>query len=197
MPNGSTRLIRPAACCWVGQLDRSADLYARVRDIQDRADTAGTDAVTLLHNLAGLAYSRMDYPQAETCALAAVARRRATSGAHAVEVAADLAVLAAAVSAQHRHDKARAAPLKRPNTSSAPAASPSAPTDPIIPPPSLSAATRPQRPRRRSERHSRSPDQRTFEREGRMAPGRGNAQWTWRRSRGPSLVTRAVGVRLL
>ena len=92
----------------LGQVDRAAHLYARVQHIQDRAGTAVADAATLLHNLAGLAYTRQRYPQAEAYARRAVTHRQTAAGPDTVEVAADLAVLAAAVAAQHRHDEARA-----------------------------------------------------------------------------------------
>jgi hypothetical protein len=70
----------------LGQFDRAADLYTRVHDIQDRAGTAEADTATVLHNLAGLAYARMDYPRAESYALAAVARRHAVAETDTVEV---------------------------------------------------------------------------------------------------------------
>jgi tetratricopeptide (TPR) repeat protein len=91
----------------LGQFDRAANLYARVHDIQDRADTPAANAATLLHNLAGLAYARQHHAQAEAYARRAVTERHTAAGPHTVEVAADLAVLAAAVAAQCRHDEAR------------------------------------------------------------------------------------------
>jgi tetratricopeptide (TPR) repeat protein len=65
-----------------------------------------TDQATLLHNLAGLAYAREQFPQAEAHARHAVRLRREVRTA-TVELAADLAVLGAAITAQGRHDEAR------------------------------------------------------------------------------------------
>jgi tetratricopeptide (TPR) repeat protein len=91
----------------LGDYDRAADLYARVAQLQRGAGIDRADAATLEHNLSGLEYARGNYPQAEFRARRAVDRRRGTPGATEVEIAADLAVLAASVAAQRRYTEAR------------------------------------------------------------------------------------------
>ena len=91
----------------LGDYDRAGDLYARVAQLQREAGIGVAEAATLEHNLSGLEYARGNYPQAEFRARRAVDRRRGTPGATEVEVAADLAVLAAAIAAQRRYAEAR------------------------------------------------------------------------------------------
>jgi tetratricopeptide (TPR) repeat protein len=80
--------------------------YAEVENLFRAYAFTLTDQATLLHNLAGLAYARQRFPQAEAHARHAVRLRREVRTA-TVELAADLAVLGAAITAQGRHDEAR------------------------------------------------------------------------------------------
>jgi tetratricopeptide (TPR) repeat protein len=89
-----------------GAFDRAAHCYATVGRLLGEAGAAPADAASLQHNLAGLAYARQRYAQAESHARRAVALRRQAPGATKVDVAADIAVLAAAIAGQHRHDEA-------------------------------------------------------------------------------------------
>jgi len=88
----------------LGSFDRAARWYARVGTLH--ADLP-VDAASLHHNLAGLAHARRRYRQAEVHARRAVALRGQVRPANAVTVAADVAVLAAALAGQHRYDEAR------------------------------------------------------------------------------------------
>jgi tetratricopeptide (TPR) repeat protein len=86
-----------------GRFDEAARRYAEVQQLGLRpAETA-----TLQHNLAGLANARQDYAAAERHARHAVRLRRADRTATAVEVAQDVAILAAAVAGQQRYAEAR------------------------------------------------------------------------------------------
>jgi tetratricopeptide (TPR) repeat protein len=90
----------------LGDYDGAAACYARVGAIHRDHGAAPAQAATLQHNLAGLDYARRRYPQAESHARHALALRHRTRGA-TVEIAADLAVLASALAAQHHLDQAR------------------------------------------------------------------------------------------
>jgi tetratricopeptide (TPR) repeat protein len=72
-----------------------------------RARLNHSDTATLHHNLAGLAHAQYRYELAEQHAQRALIWRRADPRATAVDVAQDVAVLAAAVAGQHRCDEAR------------------------------------------------------------------------------------------
>ena len=89
-----------------GEFVRAQQLYTQVERI--RAETGASDGqlADLHHNLAGLAYARQRYPQAERHARQAVSLRHA-AGANAATQAADRAVLAAALAALHKFDEAR------------------------------------------------------------------------------------------
>jgi tetratricopeptide (TPR) repeat protein len=87
-----------------GDHDEAHRLYTRIRDLLPDAD-AGRQA-DLHHNLAGLAYARERYEQAERYARRAVELRRAT-GAPELGLAPDRAVLAAVLAARHHYDEAR------------------------------------------------------------------------------------------
>lgn len=91
----------------LGELDLAAGWYARVARIQDEAGAAPADAAALQHNLAGLAYARQRFPEAEAHARRAVDLRRRAPGSTDVELAAERAVLGATLAAQHRYDEAR------------------------------------------------------------------------------------------
>jgi tetratricopeptide (TPR) repeat protein len=91
----------------LGEYDRAADIYAWVRQVQQNIGAGSADAATLEHNLSGLEYARGCYPVAELHARRAVDQRRRAAPDTSIEFAADLAVLAASVAAQHRHDEAR------------------------------------------------------------------------------------------
>lgn len=88
----------------VGDHDQAHRLYTRIGDLLP-ADDAGLQA-DLHHNLAGLAYARERYDQAERYARQAVELRRA-AGASELGLAPDRAVLAAALAARHHYDEAR------------------------------------------------------------------------------------------
>jgi tetratricopeptide (TPR) repeat protein len=89
----------------LGEYDRAAGCYARVAQLLGAA--TGPDAAGLQHNLAGLAYARGRYAEAETHARSAVAlRQQARAGA--VDLAADRAVLGSAVAKQGRLAEAAA-----------------------------------------------------------------------------------------
>jgi tetratricopeptide (TPR) repeat protein len=86
-----------------GRFGDAARHYGRLA----RTPLDPSDAATLHHNLAGLANAQYRYGVAERHARRALLLRRADPRATAVAVAADMAVLAAAVAGQHRHDEAR------------------------------------------------------------------------------------------
>ncbi len=90
----------------LGAYDQAARCYAEVAGIYHEYPPTLADQASLDHNLAGLAYAREQYPRAESHARLAVMLRRQAKAAE-VDLAADLAVLAAAVAAQDRHDEAR------------------------------------------------------------------------------------------
>jgi tetratricopeptide (TPR) repeat protein len=92
----------------LGEYDRAAGLYARVRRINQDSGASAADVATLEHNLAGLEYSRGRYPQAEAHARHAVALRRQVPRVAQVDIVADLAVLGSAVARQDRYQEARA-----------------------------------------------------------------------------------------
>jgi tetratricopeptide (TPR) repeat protein len=90
----------------VGEFGQAQTLYTRVQRIQQETGAGAGQLADLHHNLAGLAYARRRYQQAEMHARQAVSLRRAARG-NATGVAADTAVLAAILTARHRHDEAR------------------------------------------------------------------------------------------
>jgi tetratricopeptide (TPR) repeat protein len=90
----------------VGEFERAQQLYARVEQIREEAGASDGQLADLHHNLAGLAYARQRYPQAERHARQAVSLRHAT-GADAASLAADRAILAAALAALDNVDEAR------------------------------------------------------------------------------------------
>ena len=89
-----------------GRLAEAEDWYVQVAQVQERWGAGVTEAAALEHNLAGLAHARRDYPAAERHAREAVRLRRSASDTTAVDVAQDVAVLAAAVAGQGRLDEA-------------------------------------------------------------------------------------------
>jgi tetratricopeptide (TPR) repeat protein len=91
----------------LGSYDEAAHWYARVAALHQAAGVRPGDAATLQHNLAGLEYARARYPRAESHARRALALRRQAPDATDVDVATDLAVLAAAVARQQRPGEAR------------------------------------------------------------------------------------------
>jgi len=90
----------------VGEFEQAQQLYARVEQIRQEAGADDGQLADLHHNLAGLAYARQRYPQAERHARQAVSLRHAAGG-DAARLAADRAVLAAALAALHNFDEAR------------------------------------------------------------------------------------------
>jgi tetratricopeptide (TPR) repeat protein len=92
----------------LGAYEWAAHFYDRVQRVQSESGASTADEATLQHNLAGLAYARQQYRLAESFASRAVALREKVAGPHSVQLAQDLAVLAAAVAGQGRHDEARA-----------------------------------------------------------------------------------------
>jgi tetratricopeptide (TPR) repeat protein len=91
----------------LGEYDKAAGLYARVRRINQDIGASAADVATLEHNLAGLEYSRGRYSRAEAHARHAVALRRQVPRVAPLDIAADLAVLGSAVARQDRHQEAR------------------------------------------------------------------------------------------
>jgi tetratricopeptide (TPR) repeat protein len=89
-----------------GAYAEAARCYATIADMYDRVGAPLTAKATLHHNLAGLAYALRQFPRAEAHARRAVSLRRRARAAP-VALAADLAVLGAALAAQGRHDEAR------------------------------------------------------------------------------------------
>ncbi|MEU7141629.1 tetratricopeptide repeat protein [Nocardia sp. NPDC046473] len=91
----------------LGAFDRAAQQYARLRQLYDETGATPAEFAALSHNLAGLAHARGDYLDAETHARRAVDTRRSGSHTNPVDLAQDLAVLAAALAGQDRHEEAR------------------------------------------------------------------------------------------
>jgi tetratricopeptide (TPR) repeat protein len=89
-----------------GSYDRAARCYAEVRRLLGGSTEPTPEMAALHHNLAGLAYAREHYVDAESHARRAVAVRRALRRTAPVDLAQDLAVLAAALAGQRRHDEA-------------------------------------------------------------------------------------------
>jgi tetratricopeptide (TPR) repeat protein len=90
-----------------GAFDQAARCYAQIERLLD--EWASTiHVVALHHNRAGLAHARGRYVEAESHARRAVGLRRTQPRANPVDLAQDLAVLAAALAGQHRHDEALA-----------------------------------------------------------------------------------------
>jgi tetratricopeptide (TPR) repeat protein len=89
-----------------GATDQAATHYAEVGELHERLGAPAAAKATLQHNLAGLAYARQRYALAESHARRAVALRSQTRKT-TVDLAADVAVLAAAVAARGRHNEAR------------------------------------------------------------------------------------------
>jgi len=89
-----------------GMFDRAARCYADIGRMLDESTASASEIAALHHNLAGLAYARERYVEAEAHARRAVAVRQAQRRAAPVDLAQDLAVLAAALSGQHRYDEA-------------------------------------------------------------------------------------------
>ena len=89
-----------------GAYDEAARCYADIAEVYVREGASAAAEATLRHNLAGLAYAREEYSQAESHARRAVALRRRARAAP-IELAADVAVLAATLAAQGRDDEAR------------------------------------------------------------------------------------------
>jgi tetratricopeptide (TPR) repeat protein len=90
----------------LGAFAEAARHYARVADLHAVAGASAADAASLEHNRAGLAHAQRRHADAEAHARRAVALRRQVPGHHAVDVAEDLAVLAAAIAGQGRHAEA-------------------------------------------------------------------------------------------
>jgi tetratricopeptide (TPR) repeat protein len=86
-----------------GRFGEAARHYASLA----RTRLSHSDTATLHHNLAGLANAEYRYAEAEQHARQALLLRRADPRATAVDVARDVAILAAAFAGQHRHDEAR------------------------------------------------------------------------------------------
>jgi tetratricopeptide (TPR) repeat protein len=91
-----------------GRFDTAARCYARVGCIQRDNGADPADAATLEHNLSGLRYAQGQYAQAEAHARRAVALRGQVPRVTRLDLAPDLAVLASALAARHRHVEARA-----------------------------------------------------------------------------------------
>ncbi len=91
----------------LGAFDAAAHHYARVSRIHREAGASRADAASLAHNLAGLDYARGHYAQAQEHAERALALRRQVPRVTRVDLAADTAVLAAAIAAQRRYGEAR------------------------------------------------------------------------------------------
>ncbi|HKT00842.1 MAG TPA: tetratricopeptide repeat protein [Rugosimonospora sp.] len=91
----------------LGEYQDAARCYAQVGRILATAGAPAAAEATLQHNLAGLAHIQHQYQRAETHARQAVALRRRVPRVSDVDIALDLAVLAAALAGQQRHDEAR------------------------------------------------------------------------------------------
>ncbi len=91
-----------------GDFESAARYYAEAGEIHERSGATPGEAATLQHHLAGLAHAGERFADAETHARRAVELRRRVPGATPVDVAPDLAVLAAALAGQHRYQEARA-----------------------------------------------------------------------------------------
>ncbi|MFI6996226.1 tetratricopeptide repeat protein [Nocardia sp. NPDC050175] len=91
----------------LGAFDRAAHHYARLRRLYDETSATPAEFAALWHNLAGLAHARGDYLAAETHARRAVDTRHSGPHTNPVDLAQDLAVLAAALAGQDRHGEAR------------------------------------------------------------------------------------------
>jgi tetratricopeptide (TPR) repeat protein len=89
-----------------GSYDHAARCYAEVGRLLGGSMERTPEMAALHHNLAGLAYAREQYVEAESHARRAVAVRRALPRTAPVDLAQDLAVLAAALAGQRRHDEA-------------------------------------------------------------------------------------------
>ena len=86
----------------------AAACYATVRNMLNSvADPSADMRADLDHNLAGLHYARGEFRAAEHHARQAVNRRRVYPNCQPFQLAADEAVLAAVLAAQHRGDEAR------------------------------------------------------------------------------------------
>jgi len=90
----------------LGDLSTAARCYARVAGILAGSGASPGDAATLEHNLAGLAYARGRYREAEEHARQAIALRRRVPRVSTLALAPDLAVLASALAAQRRYSEA-------------------------------------------------------------------------------------------
>jgi tetratricopeptide (TPR) repeat protein len=91
-----------------GTFDEAERCYAEVRRALDLSGARVPAVAALHHNLAGLAYARERYVEAEAHARRALALRRSLKRVAPVDVAQDLAVLASALAGQHRHAEALA-----------------------------------------------------------------------------------------
>jgi tetratricopeptide (TPR) repeat protein len=90
----------------VGEYEQAQHLYTQIEQIRTEAGADDGQLADLYHNLAGLAYAQQRYPLAERRARQAVSLRRA-AGADAASLAAETALLAAALAAQHHFEEAR------------------------------------------------------------------------------------------
>ncbi len=90
-----------------GAFEDAQRYYGEVARLQEDAGASAADAAALQHNLAGLAHARRRYAAAERHARQAVQLRRAARGATPVDIAQDVAVLAAAVAGAERNEEAR------------------------------------------------------------------------------------------
>jgi tetratricopeptide (TPR) repeat protein len=98
-------MLRAVVAKAQGRLGEAAMHYGR---LVERVRLTDSDSAELQHNLADLANAQYRYVDAEEHARRALLLRRADPRAAAVDVAQDMAVLAAAVAGQHRYDEARA-----------------------------------------------------------------------------------------
>jgi tetratricopeptide (TPR) repeat protein len=89
-----------------GAFDEAARCYAEIARLLVGLAAPTAHSVALHHNLAGLAHARQRYVEAEAHARRALALRRTGMRGPAVDLAQDLAVLAAALAGQQRHAEA-------------------------------------------------------------------------------------------
>jgi tetratricopeptide (TPR) repeat protein len=91
----------------LGAHDAAAAWYAQVGRILTGSSAPTAALAALQHNLAGLAHAQRDYEKAEKHALRAVRLHRQAPGTTSVDIALDIAVLAAVVAGQGRYEEAR------------------------------------------------------------------------------------------
>jgi tetratricopeptide (TPR) repeat protein len=90
----------------LGEFTDAEHWYDLVRQLNDHEGVTDVVAAALEHNLAGLAHARQQYSVAERRARKALELRRGAPGSNSVDVAQDMAVLAAALAGQGRLDEA-------------------------------------------------------------------------------------------